>query len=122
MISPDVATSLVLIACAGAITLGGIHYIAGVKEVLPRLGPRFEDENYLRFFCLDVVVWDHAMPRTARRHYMIFLLYMCIAFACMLGGGLLRRSLPNIFITGGLFLACSLHMLVRWLQHRERLR
>jgi hypothetical protein len=121
MTSPDVAASLVLIACAGAIVVGGIHYVSGVTEVLPRLGPQSRNYDYLRFFYLDAVVWDRGMPHTARRHYMIFLIYMCIAYACMLGEGLLRGSLANIFIAGGLLSVCAGHMLARWIQHRDRL-
>src|SRR5262245_15521949 len=120
MISPDVAIALALIACAAAIALGGFHYGSGIAEVLPKLGAQSPNPDYARYI-LDNVVWDRAAPRTARRHYMIFLIYMCIAFACMLAIGLLRGPTTNIFIAAGLLSFCAGHMMMRWIQYRDRL-
>ena len=120
MISPDIAAALALIACAGAIALGGLHYSSGLAEILPKLGPQFQNRDYARFF-LDSVVWDRAMPHRARRNYMVFLIYMCIAYACMLVVALLRGPLTSVFIPAGLFLVCTGHLLMRWIQYQDRL-
>jgi hypothetical protein len=120
MISPDVAGALALIACAGAITLGGIHYSSGLAEILPKRGLEFHNRDYARYF-LDNIVWDRALPRAARRHYMVFLIYMCIAFACMLGVELLQGSRFSAFMVAGLLSVCAGHMLLRWIQYRDRL-
>jgi hypothetical protein len=121
MTSPDVAVALALIVCAGAITFGGIHYLSGVAEVLPKLGPQFQNRDYARYFFLDTVVWDRVMPHTARCHYMLFLIYMCISFACMLGVTLLQGPLTMVFIAAGLLSVCAGHMITRWIQYRDKL-
>jgi hypothetical protein len=121
MISPNVAVALALIACAGAILLGGIHYSSGLAEVLPRRGPQFSNDDYARYFFLDNVVWDRTMPHAARRHYMVFLIYACIASACMLGVALLQSAWFQVFMVGGLLSVCAGHTLIRWYQYRDRL-
>ena len=94
--------------------------MSGMAEALTKLGAQFRNSNYDRYF-LDNVVWDRAMPQTTRRHYMLFLIYVCIAFACMLAVALLRGQVTNVVIAAGLLLVCAGHMITRWIQYRDRL-
>ena len=119
MISPNVAAAFTLMACAGAIVLGGIQYSSGLAEVLPKRGRQFPNDDYAWYFLLDTVVWDRTMPHAARRHYMMFLVYACIAVACMLGVGLLHSSRFEVVMTGGLLSVCVGHTLIRWKRYQN---
>ena len=92
MISPNVAAAFALIACAGAIALGGLHYSSRPGgDPAEAWSDNFPIDDYAWFFLLDTVVWDRTMPHAARRHYMVFLSTRASLYACMLGVGLLRR-------------------------------